>query len=281
MLRQSILTFTSLHSWTGQKLETSIKHTSPLMDNLTDCLTKSLQCPKFQRAYNSNGMCSDLPTWGGGGLESSGKGHNWCYNLTYQSMVCGSMWTQTCPLSYLSHISSMTEVKQHLATLQFSLTIWVDSPAWYRWKQSFISYIKYYWDSLPGTDFYTSSTNTSLERGDSAVLWCLDDPSPLESSRSATQVFPIEGFHSLAHSKQDPFHQPTGRCTLACLIHKPHSTPCCFWTWNANHLNKFWNPWPITLLLHFSLQWHHFHLQTALSSVPKSWSVWGGTSNKE
>src|SRR5882724_7411486 len=46
-------------------------------------------------------------------LESSGKGHTLMLSFIRVTDIpaesCGSMWTQTCPLSCLSHTSSMTE----------------------------------------------------------------------------------------------------------------------------------------------------------------------------
>ena len=103
---------TSLCSWMGQ----SWRHPlciHPTHDNLTDCLTKLLPHLKFQELTTHMGMCNDLQLEGGC-WNLVGKVIHWCYHLsklwTYWSTVCGSMWTQTSPLSHLSHTSSTTEV---------------------------------------------------------------------------------------------------------------------------------------------------------------------------
>src|SRR5882724_6109989 len=78
----------------------------------------------------------------GGGLESSRKGHTPMMGLSlsseprsYWPVVCGSMWTQTCPLSHLSLTLSATEVSNtYLLNIFLNITC-IRQSAWYRLLQ--------------------------------------------------------------------------------------------------------------------------------------------------
>ena len=101
-------------------------------------------------------------------------------------------------------------------------------------------------------------------RGDDSVgFQCLDGPLSWDSSgKHNMNAFPLEvqGFCSLAHSRQDPFHQPTSRCIPSHPTHKHHSTPHWCWTWNA--ITR------ISSEVHD--QFHYYSLSTSTTLFPSS-----------